>query len=395
LGLPKKQLINIDLIVYSVAIMPTQNVHLVLFFTKGVSLKTWADNGSLNREIAVYLRLQEKGVKVSFVTYGNGLDLQFAHALRGINILCNNWNLSAHLYEKWMPWLHAITFRRAGVIKTNQMHGSEIAFRVARIWRKPLIARCGFIMSEWAEFSGKFTEAEQARRVERVVFPGAQRVVVSAPRMKEYIIQQYAVPSDKIQVIPNYVLTDVFAPRLQVPPNNNQICFIGRLSEEKNLPALIQACEGLDVKLTLIGGGHLHAPLQELAAQLGVQVSIPGNLPHHQLPDIIHQSSLFALVSPHEGHPKSLLEAMSCGIAVLGADSPGIREQIIHDETGWLCGTDAQSIRAGIRHLLANPILRERLGRNARRFIEKNYSLERIVEMEFELLQRLHHGEEA
>jgi glycosyltransferase involved in cell wall biosynthesis len=374
--------------------MPTQNIHLVLFFTKGVSLKTWADNGSLKREIALYLRLQEKGVKVSFVTYGNRFDLQFAHTLNGINILCNNWNLSAPLYEKWMPWLHAVTFGKADIIKTNQMHGSEIAFRAARIWRKPLIARCGFIMSEWAEFSGKFTEAQQARCVERVVFPGAQRVVVSAPRMKEYIIQHYPVAPEKIQVIPNYVLTDIFAPRPRISPNN-QICFIGRLSEEKNLPALIRACEGLDVKLTLIGGGHLHIPLQELADQLGVQVSIRGNLPHHELPEIIHQSSLFALVSPHEGHPKSLLEAMSCGIAVLGADSPGIREQIIHGETGWLCGTDAQSIRAGIRHLLENPLLREHLGRNARRFIEKNYSLERIVEMEIELLQHLHHGEEA
>jgi glycosyltransferase involved in cell wall biosynthesis len=44
---------------------------------------------------------------------------------------------------------------------------------------------------------------------------------------------------------------------------------------------------------------------------------------------------------------------------------------------------------------LENPLLREHLGRNARRFIEKNYSLERIVEMEIELLQHLHHGEEA
>jgi glycosyltransferase involved in cell wall biosynthesis len=115
---------------------------------------------------------------------------------------------------------------------------------------------------------------------------------------------------------------------------------------------------------------------------------------HHQLPEMIRQSTLFALVSPHEGHPKSLLEAMSCGVAVLGADSPGIREQIQHAETGWLCGTDAQSIRAGIQHLLANPALREKLGRNARRFIEENYSIDKIVELEHSLLQKILHGVE-
>jgi len=50
------------------------------------------------------------------------------------------------------------------------------------------------------EYNGKFTTAQQARRIERVVFPGAQRVVVSAPRMKEYIIQQYGVPSSSVHV---------------------------------------------------------------------------------------------------------------------------------------------------------------------------------------------------
>jgi len=368
--------------------MTIKNIQLVLFFTKGISLKTWADNGSLDREIALYLRLHEKGVKVSFVTYGNAFDLQFAGALTGINILCNKWGFSKHRYEKWMPWLHALTFGRTDVIKTNQMLGAEIAFRVARIWRKPLIARCGFMMSEWAEFSGKFAEAEQARRVERVVFPGAQRVVVSVPRMKEFVIQQYGVSSSRVQVIPNYVLTDIFSPG-ESGAGNNRICYVGRLSEEKNLSALIQACAGLDVELTLIGEGHLRVSLQTLANQLNVKVTMPGILPHHQLPSIIRQSALFALVSPHEGHPKSLLEAMSCGAAVLGANSPGIREQIAHGETGWLCGTDAQSIRAGIQHLLANPSLREKLGRNARRFIEDNYSLDKIVEMEYSLLQNV------
>jgi len=143
----------------------------------------------------------------------------------------------------------------------------------------------------------------------------------------------------------------------------------------------------LDVDLHFVGEGHLRKPLQEKARDLHVQLTLHGNLPHHQLPDIIRQSALFALVSSHEGHPKSLLEAMSCGAAVLGANSPGIREQIVHGETGWLCGTDAGSIRAGIQHLMANPSLREKLGRNARRFIEENYSLDKIVEMEYSLLQ--------
>jgi glycosyltransferase involved in cell wall biosynthesis len=366
--------------------MPTKNIQLVLFFTRGVSLKTWADNGSLKREIALYQRLQEKGVKVSFVTYGNASDLLFSDDLKDIQILCNSWGLPKKIYEKMIPWVHARALMKADIIKSNQTIGSEIAFRAARIWKKPFIARCGFMMSEWAEFSGNLTMAEQARRIESIAFPGAQRVVVSAPRMKEYVIKKYGVASPRVQIIPNYVLTETFFPAAN-GAKNNRICYVGRLSEQKNLPALIHACAGLDVELTLIGDGNLHASLQALANQLNVKVNMPGNQPHHQLPDMIRQSAIFALVSPHEGHPKSLLEAMSCGIAALGADSPGIREQIVHGETGWLVGADADSIRAGIQHLLANPSLREKLGRNARRFILENYSLDKIVEMEYSLLQ--------
>jgi len=94
-------------------------------------------------------------------------------------------------------------------------------------------------------------------------------------------------------------------------------------------------------------------------------------------------------VSRYEGHPKSLLEAMSCGAAVLGADSPGIREQIIHGETGWLVKIDAESIRSGIQHLLANQALRVTLGRNARNFVQENYALDRIVSMEYALYREI------
>ena len=187
-------------------------------------------------------------------------------------------------------------------------------------------------------------------------------------------------------MIPNYVLTDIFSPG-ESKAENNRICYVGRLSEEKNLLPFLEASAGLDVDLHFVGEGNLRNLLKEKARELHVQLTLHGSLPHHQLPHIIRQSAIFAQVSLHEGHPKSLLEAMSCGAAVLGANSPGIREQIVHGETGWLVGTDVESIRAGIQHLLADRLLREKLGANARRFILENYSLDKVVGMEYSLLR--------
>jgi len=363
-------------------------IRLTLFFTHGVSLQTWAGNGSLEREIALYLHLQQKGLQVSFITYGGKTDLQYCDQLQGIEILCNRWNLPPQRYEQLIPWLHARTLARATLIKTNQADGADVALRAARLWRKPLLARCGYMWSDLMQSSGRQEEAKRAHAIERAVFTRARGVVVTTPFMKEYVLKNYSIPNERVHIIPNFVLTNIFSSE-KMQPVPHRVCFIGRLSEEKNLFSLIQACAGLGMDLHFIGEGHLRAPLQDKARELGVQLTLHGNLQHHELPAVIRQSALFALVSPHEGHPKSLLEAMSCGVAVLGADSPGIREQIIHGETGWLVGTDAESIRAGIQHLLANPRLRAQLGANARRFIESTYSLEKIVEMEYALYQEI------
>ena len=62
---------------------------LALFFTRGVSLKTWEDNGSLHREVAVYQRLHQQGIKAIFVTYGGQRDLEISRNLHGVKVLCN------------------------------------------------------------------------------------------------------------------------------------------------------------------------------------------------------------------------------------------------------------------------------------------------------------------
>lgn len=363
-------------------------LHLTLFFTRRASLQTWSTNGSLEREIALYLRLKQKNVKISFITHGGRQDLELADKLDGIEILCNRWNLPLPLYEYLLPFLFPLHFFKTDVLKTNQTRGAEIALRAAKIWRKPLIARCGYMWSDLMRSEGRTAEVERAYEIERAVFPAAWRVVVTTSLMREYIINEFNVSRERIRVIPNYVLTDIFSPG-EIKSVPNRICFIGRLSEEKNLFSFIEACAGLDVDLHFVGEGHLRVPLQEKARELGVQLTLHGSLPHVQLPAFVRESAIFALVSPHEGHPKSLIEAMSCGAAVIGTDVPGIREIIRHGENGWLCGIEPVQIREAIQILLGDPMLRKRLGENARRAIVRRFSLDRVVEMELSLLNEM------
>ena len=90
-----------------------------------------------------------------------------------------------------------------------------------------------------------------------------------------------------------------------------------------------------------------------------------------------------------EHHPKALLEAMACGLPVIGAEVDGIRELIQHRQTGYLCGTSPESIRTAVQDVLADKALRARMGRNAREFVVENFALERVLEMEMGVLQKV------
>jgi glycosyltransferase involved in cell wall biosynthesis len=110
-------------------------------------------------------------------------------------------------------------------------------------------------------------------------------------------------------------------------------------------------------------------------------------VPNSELPGYLNRAGLFILPSFYEGHPKALIEAMACGLPVIGADSPGIRELIRHGETGYLCGTEPESIREAIQDLLDSPTLSAQMGHHARQFVIENYSLDRIAELELALLK--------
>jgi glycosyltransferase involved in cell wall biosynthesis len=70
------------------------------------------------------------------------------------------------------------------------------------------------------------------------------------------------------------------------------------------------------------------------------------------LPDELNVSEIFILPSLYEGNPKALIEAMACGKPVIGTKVTGIKELILHGETGLLCDPDIDSIRETIKNLL-------------------------------------------
>lgn len=364
-------------------------MRLSLFFTEGVSLQTWQQVGMLDRELALYRAFLERGAEVEFITYGGRADRELGRHLPGIKVHTNQFDLPRSWYAHLVPWkLHG---GPGSVYKSNQVAGAELGLKAARQKGTQFVARCGYLLSDFTQRrQGRDSvEFRQAQQMEQNVFGHADRVVVTTQAMKTTVVEDYQVPEEKITVIPNYVQTEVFRPAK--PPDNPlpKVGFVGRLEAQKNLRTLMDAIRPLELELVLVGDGSQHEELLAHSHGAKATVRFLGNRPNRELPELMCNWDLFVLPSLYEGHPKALLEAMACGLPVIGSDAPGIRELIRHHHNGLLCAPTIESIRDAVETLLADADLRRRLGANARTFIVENFALDKVADMEWALLSEL------
>ena len=114
---------------------------LVLFFTQGVSLKTWSTIGMLDREVSLYRSLRPHMHNITFVTYGDAEDLHYADILDDINIVCNRYGLSQRWYASLLPLFYRLFLHGPSIIKSNQLPGAEVALKVAKLFGMKFIAQ--------------------------------------------------------------------------------------------------------------------------------------------------------------------------------------------------------------------------------------------------------------
>lgn len=372
-----------------------KNTSFTLFFTGGVGLKTWAEVGNLEREIVIYRRLTEHLKAVNFVTYEGRADYGYTECLGDIGLYPISWRGSmpiklAHLLIRHWPML-----MRSDVLKTNQIKGSEIPLWLKKHSGKKLIVRCGYLHSLFTERSSHNEEVVvRAYRVERDAFETADVCVVPTARDRDWVVEKHRIAREKIRVIPNYVDVDIFRPFKEPREILFDLVFVGRSGPQKNLLSLLEALTQLKrqnqkVRLLMIGNCSQDTKLIEIAKSKHLSVEFMGNISNNQLPNYLNQAAAFILPSNYEGHPKALLEAMSCALPCIGADVEGIRDEIKHKETGYLCGTDSESIADAIQKVLPDKSLQHEMGENARCYIKQNYSLERVLKMELDVIREV------
>lgn len=339
---------------------------LGLFFTNNVSLKSWEKIGNFSREIKPYKRLLGHFDKIFFLTYGKDEPL-----VPGIEIL------PASIFNKEL--------KNIDVFKTNQINGSQKAVLAKILYGKKLVARQGY---QWSIFSKNKRVALWKRVIiyfiEKITYKLADAIMVSSVSDREYIIKKYKLRPEKVYYIPNYIDTELFRPMDVV--KENRICVVAKLEKQKNLENLIEAVRGMNINLVIFGTGSLE---KEIKKNIPSNVKIINFIENERLPLEINKSKLFILPSYYEGCPKALLEAMACGVPVIGADVEGIREIVKHKENGYLCDTFSGSIKNAINEVLSDHELQKKMSEGARKTIIDKFGLDIILKKEIEIYDKI------
>ena len=136
-------------------------------------------------------------------------------------------------------------------------------------------------------------------------------------------------PKTKVSVISNYSNRTLAT---KIPCKKDYYCYIGRLSEEKGLKTLIRVAKQLPFKLFIVGTG----PLKEELRSHHDNIILVGHKEWQELETIIAEARFLIIPSEwYENNPLSVIEALSLGTPVLGANIGGIPE-LINEHNGML-----------------------------------------------------------
>jgi glycosyltransferase involved in cell wall biosynthesis len=106
---------------------------------------------------------------------------------------------------------------------------------------------------------------------------------------------------------------------------------------------------------------------------------------------ILPGMDLVVLTSDNEGTPLSLIEAQAAGVAVLSTDVGGVRDVVLHEETGWLVPKSSpESICSTLVNLLNHPIQLNSAGKKGRKWVLNEFSYQRLIGDTEQLYHRLH-----
>ncbi|WP_104194039.1 glycogen synthase [Cryobacterium sp. M25] len=269
------------------------------------------------------------GVNATLATLG--VDLQMAQDVQGADIVhSHTWyaNGAGHLAKLLHGIPHVVT-----------AHSLE----PLRPWKAEQLGG-GYRVSSW---------------IERTAFEAADAVIAVSGGMRRDILRSYpALDAARVHVVYNGIDLERWKPTddrdtvraLGIDPDRPAVVFVGRITRQKGLPYLLRAAALLppEVQLVLCAGApdtpgilaEVTAGVEALQRERSGVVWIDRLLSQHDLAAVLTAGTVFVCPSVYEPLGIVNLEAMACGLPVVGTATGGIPEVVADGVTGRLVPID-------------------------------------------------------
>jgi sugar transferase (PEP-CTERM/EpsH1 system associated) len=248
------------------------------------------------------------------------------------------------------------------------------------------------------------------RALRKLISPSINRFVVVSQELEGWLTEKVGIPPAKVVRICNGVDARLFRPigsapsrllaRNRFTPDAVVVGSVTRFSTIKDPLNLVRAFiaarrdpAGANLRLVMAGDGALKDEAERLlsAADLQNDAWLPGS--RDDIPQLLRELDVFVLGSRREGISNTVLEAMATGLPVVASATGGNLELVRDGECGRLVSPgDAPGLARILLDYTCDPLMRVAHGRCARRRVECEYSLDRMLAA-YEALYRSQCGE--
>lgn len=221
------------------------------------------------------------------------------------------------------------------------------------------------------------------------------RTICCSQYMMEQITNIFELPPDKVDVIPNGIDSESFKRDVSVDlyrkqyvkPGDKLVFFVGRLVYEKGVQTVIEAMTLIinkvpNVTFVVAGSGPHMNQLKSLVTAFNLEdkVKFTGHIDTDMLSAFYKSADLTVVPSLYEPFGMVVLESMAMGTPTIVADTGGLSEIVVHEETGLKFEPgNPESLAAAMLRILTDKDLAQRLTSDAKAYLGDRYNWDRIA----------------
>ena len=307
---------------------------------------------------------------------------------------------------------------RFDVLHSQFGHMSDVLLRVFQKIRIPTVTTVHGTIALLREVlssnsrAAKFSDLEWSEKQVQLFYPALRTLELSYAKhihtfiavsnvTKDRIISDLGVEKDRIHTIYNGVDPKLFhtPTRREMAKKHSRptVVYMGRIMAKKGIHFLIKAMPEIlnqkpQTRFLFVGGGKITF-YHQMVRKAGVPekaFSFVGHVGYFERTKILREATVFVNPSFFELCSLSILEAMSCGTSVVARNIGGNPEIIKSMHNGILVPRlDNQELTSAVVSLLQDEKLNRRIGREARKTIERSFTSRRCARETYEVYKKI------